>query len=372
MLIVIPLAQLGCGDDVDNSDDLASTTSALTSCSPNAGFDDCIEVDLTQLEYWQQAPSDPDWRDVITSDDPDIDYQVIIDVEELNGGIIPTQKGQGVYSDYDHFFQTKSQLLGVDVENDTYQLIVIGTSAKVDGNNHPVNASGVFLYDALSTANGAIMIDGQNIARDYYSTARFHNVDHQVNSQQQTDGTQDPSYFELSDSDLMSTHPWADILHDEEILSSGGWNAKLQMFRRDTTLGPPDLVIPGRLVLQASNIVRLWNREHLRCLYIWDLAEPEPTVARHCPTADFLDVTLEVAEPDHEVMELFSSATNATAVTIYSALWGPGDASGPEPVWNQKDACGYGLILFDSIGPDVDFGTVFTDEGAPQDCPYLF
>lgn len=139
---------------------------AVTVCESNDGLS-CVEIDPDEVTSWQEmvAEEDTPWRSVtaITSIDADENYEVIIDLEHLNAGVIPTEDGQGIYDSEEEYMALLSDLLGVPVNEDTdISLKVLGLSAKLDEGREFIvpESTGDFVFDALSTEDGRIIIAG--------------------------------------------------------------------------------------------------------------------------------------------------------------------------------------------------------------------
>lgn len=112
-------------------------------CEPVDDFDTCHEVDLDQVEYWQDTLPDPDWRDIEESKHEGFDYDIYIDPLELNFGVVPTMDDQGYYDDEDHFNAVYSELVGVDIEQHDIAIFV----APDDTVNPNYSRRGLFLNE---------------------------------------------------------------------------------------------------------------------------------------------------------------------------------------------------------------------------------
>lgn len=230
MLTALPLMLLACSDDESGlSDDVATTAQAATSsCSPDPPYDTCHEVDLDQLTYWQDDLHDPDWRDVEPAHDPDVDFEVSIDAFELNGGVIPTQAGQGDYEDEDEFFKTVSSLLGVNVTSNVVVVDVQNSSVKYTTQQEPTGAStGDFLQDALTNDDGEIWIDHQDRTDDFIDHNRHHGYSQSVEPASSSSQTTNDL-----EEDLAAPKPSSSsgFIEDTETLDNGqGWTAELRI-----------------------------------------------------------------------------------------------------------------------------------------------
>lgn len=356
MLVALAMTTLGCSDYADEfvEDDIDTASQTVTSpCTPARGYEDCLEIDLSQLEYWQDTLSDPDWRTVEPNPDPDIDYDVIIDVDQLNGGIIPTKYGQGYYKDWQDFYDTKSDLLGVDYKNDTFNLIIFGSTVKEVNGGSTHRSYGFFPYDALSNRDGAVIVDGTNEAMNIF------NFDRRPFFIQTGSTTSSDTDNDSSDSTLLSNGPWQLELQDSALLEDSNWRANLKMFHREGGQYGGEIHIPSKVSLQLDSMRANYFGTWFGCDWQWSVG----FVQRMCNTAN-VDALLEVAQPNHQLVpvDAFPPVDNVRMVTIDYVH----DVQHIETV----EACGGGYADFpDPAGTSEDY--VFSDDVEAKDCPLL-
>lgn len=373
MLAILLISAVGCGDDatsalVEADQELASTSAALiTPCTPDSDFTSCTEIDLSQTETWQDTLPNPDWRDVQPSSEPNIDYEIVIDVRELNDGVIPTALGQGEYTDDQDYLDTYSQLLGVNISKYTYSLTVIGTTVKQATDGGPVaKSTGVFVYDALTDEDRRLVIDNVDVTDDILQFERVHDFQQEIYQ----DGSTTPLSYTFNDGpspiNMMSQWYPPTELEDQALLSSGEWRADLKMFNRPLSLaGVSDVIWLGVAITEISGVRAQRHGLTYSCIYRWIPGSNgnflTGTMERHCNNAKQLITQLELIYPYYQLSPqgfTFSETAISTAIT-----WGHNDHFD-----EFGDACGEGEVLFNSSGPYFDKENVYTLNTNPNDC----
>ena len=211
ILVAITVMMVGYGEAEANS-----------SCEPERPYNDCWQVDLSQLQYWQDTLHDPQWRIVEESDHEILDYRVTIDARSLNGGVIPTAPGQGHYASEEDYAQAVEDLLGVPIDATT-EVQIHGTTTKMAVECGPVaRSTGSFVNDALTDEHGRLIIDGEDRTEDYIRPY-VQRWDHQVEGQCQdgldagdisTDDQMESTTFEVSGGWSPSPWPFYSLLAD--------------------------------------------------------------------------------------------------------------------------------------------------------------
>lgn len=161
------LLALGCHQSLENEPLEISSQGLLESCVPSEGYNDCALINLGTSEYWQDQVSNSStvpWRKTVVAEGKSYDYSVIIDAEQLNGGLILTADGQGHYSSVSEYADAYYSLIGVPPDS-TVSLIIKNDSAKVmlDGDKISTGSTGDFIFDALSDENGDVFVNGENV-----------------------------------------------------------------------------------------------------------------------------------------------------------------------------------------------------------------
>ncbi len=372
MLTAFTLVFTGCGEtesppgDEESSAETATVSSALLSnCRPDHNYTTCLEIDLSKVEYWQDTLPNPGWRYVQPSSDPDLDYEVTVSLDKLNGGVIPTAPGQGVYDDFDDYYDAYSNLMGVDPRTDDFVVTVIGSTAKLGSDGGPITrTTGVFEYDALSDADGSIIIDGVSMTNEFINTDRIHHFTQEVDS-----GT---SQYTVSEPSLtpLAHEPFHEELVDSSLLADGYWRADLKKFTRDFDVIGSTTVVTGKNVTQLSGVRTSWGAPHqglFSCVFRWIPDGSGDFLAgvlrRICNPADYLALDQEIVDP---YIHADYADTGIYAIeTIHN--W-TGDRH-PQ----SRESCGFGFALFDSQELELDDDPVFTDTGLDdEDCPEVF
>ncbi len=170
LIICALLWATGCGAAA--SDDVSAETSShslVEECEPNEPYTTCTHISMEKLVSWQETLDAPNWRKVEKYDGPGkVEYKVTLDATKLNGGAIPTADRQGHYKSEDHFYDTISQFLGVSREVPAFVVTNVGTTVKVDEEGNVSQAStGDFIFDALTTGDGRIYIDGKDATEKF-------------------------------------------------------------------------------------------------------------------------------------------------------------------------------------------------------------
>ncbi len=365
---------IGCGDSdsaIPTGSSATVTSTLVSSCTPQREFDTCVEIDLSEVETWQNTLPNPDWRTIETSPEPNADYNIFIDVRELNGGVIPTHPKQGVYENFQHYLDTYNGLIGVDVRNHNVTVHITGSTVKLGKDGGPTASTGVFLYDALSTDRGEIIIDGVDRSRELINPNRVRHFEQDIDWSNFPAG-QSSEAHSYEDSSLSSFNtlanndPWFLEVVDEKLLQDGDWRVTLRMSYRDSQLiGAKDLV-PGKVTTELIDLGRNINGYLLTCRNIWIPRSGgfwSGAIQLHCITAEQLRPRLEVAEPDHVMVEE-DPAIRANSETIYH-IWF--DQWGTNP---GREACGTAWVVFDMSGAR-DHGMVETPDVDYADCWWL-
>ncbi len=290
MLAFISLGLTACADDDTPAPDGAASdidaiqSMVVQSCTPDPDYNDCQQTDLDQVRHWTDTlhdPGGPAWRDVQSSSEDELDYEVTIDVHELNGGVISTISNQGQYQSIKHFHAVLSTLLGVDVGTDSFALIVKGSTIKQAEDGGPSTRSyGVFLYDALSDEDGNIFVDGVEVTENYIDKYRTHQQSHQVYASGQSTALE---------TETLATTNGVDTIEDETVLTSGSypelWEADFRLSWEQERVQP--MFPPGNTYWSETSGVRY---NGYACLNIWYPASGGgwDSVSRHCNKADTL------------------------------------------------------------------------------------
>ena len=336
-LVSVLFVALGCGEEESMDGETAETESvaqAVTSCHPDPGYDYCHQFDMSNLEYWQHTLPDPDWRTVEPVGTDGIDYRVTIDAFELNGGLVPTAQGQGEYSSWQEYADTKNQLLGVDVTSNVVSVVIEHPTVKLDDNGEPtVDTTGIFTVEALSDENGEIWVDNQNVTADLYSERERHNHSIVLNGNPVTSASTSSA-------------------QDNTILEAGPWEAKATL---------SSFIWTGGVLRTVINDV---DKEGNRCL--WDFVMPSllqstspDMLVLQCEVADKLQIhsySLENATQniaDDEVESDYS--TSSLSHEIHTG-------------WPYVEGCSNPQADFD-IPNYAASGWLFVDGNGPHDCP---
>ena len=331
---------VACGDDPMPDEPASQEVETLqqantTPCTPASGYDSCWEVDSSQVETWQSTLPNPDWRTVNSPSDPDIEYEVTIDAHELNGGIVPTASGQGHYAHLKDFLITRADLLGVPVGalEDHITIEIDGPSMKLDDNNVLTDdATGIFVFDALSDENGQIYIDNQNVTDDLIPQGIGHDDHYVEGSHQASGGT--TSAFPPDDS---------------TVLSSGHWAADYTF----STFWPGgDYQHPWHMS-EISNIS--WG-SNPPCAWLMTGTYPQITFERHCTEADKLAIVHH--DYDHGVIPFQEVFDSSGYKTIHLS----------DPF--QMDGCSLGDALFDGSESEYDDDVLYSDSGDHNSCVF--
>ena len=359
-MLVVGMSMFACSDADIHVDEVETAQQAVTSpCNPDHAFQDCLEIDLDLVEHWQDTLPNPDWRTVTSNSDPDIDYDVLIDVNELNGGLIPTKAGQGEYSDWDEYAATKSDLLGVDYGSDRFNLFIVGSTQKAKEDGSPAPSYGFFLYDALSDEDGEVYVDNIPRASTIFHPARI--PEFHVNI---AGGGGSSASLPTSGVGLMHDAGWPVDLHDQKLLSDANWRADLKMFHREAHGAGGHMPVRSKASLQISGVRAQWSRNGpwFSCLWKWTPGSSgwsDGTLERHCNMADVTFGALEIAEPNYALPMYESNfETNFMTIDHVHDHW-------PTTI----EACGWGLAIFDQSEGYIDDDFVFTDNVDPNDCP---
>ena len=347
-LIAVGLVLVGCGqDDAGDDTDLASEVdsveqSTVSDCQPEPGFDVCYSANTSQLDYWQSTLPDPDWRTVSSHDDPDIDYEVRITADALNAGIIPTAPGQGDYGDWAEFQAHLSDLIGVDVSEDSALLAVEGMSVKYNDQGEISSAStGAFIYDSLTNDDGQIIVDGEDETDEFVGQ----NMGYDRYRVIYDDGTSQ-SILEGDDEDLDSVSTNSDSVAE---LTSGDWYAELATEHRATT---------NAATFHMSQISNLregpWG-----CTFIIYDEEGEKVVEKSCHKADRLSILSQIPGGSPEILE--AEVGHVAASLKLSHVTPPAERP-------AKAGCAYGEALFDDSADEWDDDVVYTSSMDSRDC----
>lgn len=305
---------VGCGDDEAEASDevtgdvdtVEQQTSHVTPCHPDPPYDTCHEVDLDQLVYWQDDLQDPDWRDVAASSDPEIDYEVTIDAHQLNGGVIPTQRGQGHYINDNDYHQTLIDLLGVDPFANVVTVRVANSSVKFTRDEEPTNAStGDFIQDATTNDDGEIWIDGVDRTDDFVDPNRHHGYVQQEDSSGSSSGSSSVDY-DPDDAGTMSSG----FIEDTVDLDNGqGWEAE---GRISYVAAKNNLIIPEVVNIRKDGIQCLWT-------WYWD-GSSFTKVAYMCYHATKISIETETQYGDGTtfLLELGNSAPITNDATSFA------------------------------------------------------
>ncbi len=362
-LVLFSMTGCSLADDETSGDDTleeAETTqsSLVSECDPDEYYASCIEIDAQQTVTWQDTLPDPDWRTVEPSDNPELDYEIEIDVSELNGGIIPTAEGQGEYDTEAEFFAAYSSLIGIDVENNEFGLIVAGETVKQATDGGPSEGStGVFVYDALTDEDGKLFVDNTDVTDQFVVPERQRDFEQEIT---RADGTTDSVDNDIS-AQLLNSDP---VVVDDALLADGAWRANLQLAVK-LIEDRPFITNP----VEASTDIKDVSRAHrtpfgeswFGCLvrFEQDSDGQFNMIEVMCNSADSLyaQTFADLVHPDDDSSAWASNARSvSTSIsTVDAAL---------------DNVCGFGNADFDSDHDDSD--NVFFDSSNAGNCPVPF
>lgn len=93
--IVISAGSFGCQQSLEE-DVQTRSQKLVSSCTPSDEYTTCYQVDALRAKTWQETvannEADGVWRTVVSGESTHYDYRVTIDVEALNGGVIPSDR----------------------------------------------------------------------------------------------------------------------------------------------------------------------------------------------------------------------------------------------------------------------------------------
>src|SRR5690554_6500473 len=210
----------------------------------------------------------------------------------------------------EHYLDTLSDLLGVDVQSNSYFLSVVGSSLRTDASGLPLTSStGVFVYDALSDDNGQIYIDGENVTKLLFNPERFHSyaIDYKnLNASQTATLNALNTNIGMALNVQQNVEPdyplteWVDGI--ELVPPSGKWRAYLNMFSGEWNANNPgdptenpwsDVYWPGESYSQIKDVVDCYIPNAAPCTYT--IISQSPFMAeRVCSPADQLTLDMKV------------------------------------------------------------------------------
>ncbi len=300
----------------------AAASSHVTDCQPTAPYNHCHEVDLTQVDYWQDTVHDPDWRTIDPSPHPDVDYRITIDVMELNGGVIPTATGQGHYHSFEDYIATKKALLGIDQlsDDDIIEVVIKGRTIKMNDSGGAVEATtGYIVHDALSDENGSIVIDNEDVTWDIIDQDRMQHW-----AQQQS------SSSSVGTSSMLFPVTIFDAIN-ETTLSAGDYTAQLWK---------SEILHTNADTLHGLSTSMGWTRKNgALCQLTWD---PGLEVTVDCFAAD-MQVAYSYDIVGGNYWENEAGATDVLALELKLIS---GELSGNLPELPIEEGCGYGFVEF--------------------------
>ncbi|TXD38559.1 hypothetical protein FRC98_06670 [Lujinxingia vulgaris] len=325
-------------------------------------------IPLDNLSNWQDNLKSPPWRTVKADGQPDVDYRVYIDVKALNGGVIPTAPGQGHYTSLEHYLDTLSDLVGVDVHNNSYFLTTVGSSLKTDANGLPLTSStGVFVYDALSDEKGQIYIDGVNVTKQLHHPERFHSyaIDYgKLNASQTATvnalNTNIGVALNLQQSSQLNLWPateWVDGI--ELVPPSGKWRAYLNMFHGEWNANHQgvdpsewtDVYWPGESYSQIKDVVDCYVPNAYPCTYT--IVSPDPLLLEQvCSPADNLTLDMKVFRDGGTYPRVGREIANLEDVSAIDV--GYYSAPNSRPPNGNSQACAIGEAMFQYL-PDEEY-----------------
>ena len=290
----------GCAEEASDLDTspqaLAATQSgAVDDCNPSGDFDTCYEIDLDEVEYWQDTMSDPAWRGV--EEDPDgydVDYKVTLRPMALNAGVIPTADGQGEYDSVEHYKLLRAEFLGLSSPDDSVLIKTIGNTVKQTADGGPTHgSSGVFVYDALTNSDGQIIIDGEDRTDEFIDRRRFHAFE-QVREDLESGTT---TSMALDDDDALSTssnsvYEWG--IEDEETVK--------YEYPRDN-IWAADLRIGWNTKNHYYSDFSGLRLDGTECVYSWEWDVWRPSLTKECYERK-MGHALEVLEEDGSQVDM--------------------------------------------------------------------
>ena len=324
-------------------------------------------IDAGNASLWQDTVANPGWRSIQAAKEPGVDFDIQIDADALNNGVIPTAPGQGHYKSEEDYLDTLSTLLGVDVQTTTFFLSVKGTTIKSDGDYLLDTSTGVFIYDALSDEKGRIYIDGVDMTAQYINPDRFHDYDidySKLNSTQlaQVNTLNSPPIT------AFNLNPLTQLVDSATLFTnSGAWRADLNKFYSPFYVGYPDAVYNSEAYAQIKNVTDCYQYNVAPCTYV--VAGTTPiTWERSCSTAETLSLEMNVfaaTQTQPQIAYRITSANNARALDLSFVKV----ASANTPA-NNTESCTKGNALFEFGTPnEEDKDNVKTNGAAYADCP---
>jgi hypothetical protein len=123
----------------------------------------CYVTDSKELVTWQEAVENEtasQWRTVDSEAEP---VRVTLDANAFNSGAIVQADGQGFYDSREDLKDTMSKLLGLPKNTDVFDIVIKGETVKISPEGEVLDSStGDFLFDALSSPSGKIIVDGED------------------------------------------------------------------------------------------------------------------------------------------------------------------------------------------------------------------